>query len=74
MPPSSGSDLMAEEISGTFLSNVGSCLATTGRRSSEVRNSNVSSAFYRMGHEKVVRLPFCTCPCDILSGVSMYIA
>ena len=28
---------------------------------------------YRMGHEKVARLPFCTCPCDILSGVSMYI-
>ena len=29
---------------------------------------------YRTGHEKVARLPFCTCPCDILSGVSMYIA
>ena len=28
---------------------------------------------YRMGHEKVARLPFYTCPCDILSGVSMYI-
>jgi len=27
-----------------------------------------------MGHVKVARLPFCTCPCDILSGVSMYIA
>ena len=27
-----------------------------------------------MGHEKVARLPFCTCPCDILSGVIMYIA
>jgi len=24
-----------------------------------------------MGHEKVARLPSCTCPCDILSGVSM---
>ena len=21
---------------------------------------------YRMGHEKVARVPFCTCPCDIL--------
>ena len=29
---------------------------------------------YRVGHEKVACLPFCTCPCDILSGVSMYIA
>ena len=27
---------------------------------------------YLVGHEKVARLPFCTCPCDILSGVSMY--
>ena len=27
-----------------------------------------------MGHEKAARLPFCTCPCDILSGVSMYVA
>jgi hypothetical protein len=26
-----------------------------------------------MGHEKAARLPFCTCPCDILSGVSMYV-
>ena len=25
-----------------------------------------------MGHEKVDRLPFCKCPCDILSGVSIY--
>ena len=25
-----------------------------------------------MGHEKVARLPFCTCPCDFLSGVGMY--
>jgi hypothetical protein len=25
-----------------------------------------------VGHEKVARLAFCTCPCDILSGVSMY--
>jgi len=25
---------------------------------------------YWVGHEKVARLPFCTCPCDILSGVS----
>jgi hypothetical protein len=24
---------------------------------------------YRMGHEKVASFPFCTCPCDILSGV-----
>jgi len=24
-----------------------------------------------MGHEKAARLLFCTCPCDILSGVSM---
>ena len=24
-----------------------------------------------MGHEKVPRLPFCTCPCDILSAVSI---
>jgi len=47
LPPSSGSDLMAEEISGRFLSNVGSYLANTGRRSSEVRNSNVSAAFYK---------------------------
>ena len=38
---------MAEEISGRFLSNVGSYLANTGRRSSEVRNSNVSAAFYK---------------------------
>ena len=30
--------------------------------------------WYRMGHENVARLPFCTCPCDILSGVSMYFA
>jgi hypothetical protein len=29
---------------------------------------------YRMCHEKVARLPFCTSPCDILSGVSMHIA
>ena len=29
---------------------------------------------YRVGHEKVARLPFCTCPCDVLSGVSTYIA
>jgi hypothetical protein len=29
---------------------------------------------YRMGHEKVARLPFRTYPYDILSGVSMYIA
>ena len=28
---------------------------------------------YRVGHEKVARLPFCTCPCDILSAISMYI-
>ena len=28
---------------------------------------------YRVGREKVACLPFCTCPCDILSGVSMYI-
>ena len=27
-----------------------------------------------MGHERVSRLPFFTCPCDTLSGVSMYIA
>jgi len=27
-----------------------------------------------VGHEKVARLPFCTCPCDILSGVSIYIS
>jgi len=27
-----------------------------------------------MDHEKVARLPFCTCPCDILTGFSMYIA
>jgi hypothetical protein len=27
-----------------------------------------------VGHEKVARLPFCTCPRDILSGLSMYIA
>ena len=26
-----------------------------------------------MGHEKVARLPFCTCPCDILFGVSVCI-
>jgi len=26
-----------------------------------------SYSLYRMGHEKVARLPFCTCPCDILS-------
>jgi hypothetical protein len=25
---------------------------------------------YKMGHEKVALLPFCTCPCDIVSGVS----
>jgi hypothetical protein len=31
-------------------------------------------ALYRVGHEKLARLPFCTCPCDIHSGVSMYIA
>ena len=29
---------------------------------------------YRVGNEKEARLPFCTCPCDILSGVSMRIA
>jgi len=29
---------------------------------------------YRVGHEKVTRLLFRTFPCDILSGVSMYIA
>jgi hypothetical protein len=29
---------------------------------------------YRVGHEKVARLPLCTCPCDILSGVGTYIA
>jgi len=29
---------------------------------------------YRVDREKVARLPFCTCPCDILSDVSMYIA
>jgi len=29
---------------------------------------------YRVGHGKVARVPFCTCPCDVLSGVSMYIA
>jgi len=29
---------------------------------------------YRVGHEKVDHLPFCTCPCDILSGVIMFIA
>jgi len=45
LPTSSGSDLMAEEISGRFLSNAGSYLATTGRRSSEVRN--VIAAFYK---------------------------
>ena len=28
--------------------------------------------FYRVGHEKVASLPFCTCPCDVLSGISMY--
>jgi len=27
---------------------------------------------YRVGHEKVARLPFCKCPCDILSGDSIY--
>jgi len=27
-----------------------------------------------MGQEKIARLPFCTCPCDVLSAVSMYIA
>jgi len=27
-----------------------------------------------VGHEKVARFPFCTCPCYILSGVNMYIA
>jgi len=31
----------------------------------------IDRLFYRMGHEKVARLPFCTCPCDILSGLSM---
>jgi len=34
----------------------------------------VRKALYTESHEKVAPLPFCTCPCDILSGVSMYIA
>jgi len=29
---------------------------------------------YTDGHEKVARLPFCTCPCDILSAVSKFTA
>jgi len=33
-----------------------------------------NASLYRVGHEKVARVPFFTCPCDILSGVSMYIA
>ena len=32
----------------------------------------VAEGLYKMGHEKVARLPFWTCPCDILSGVSIY--
>jgi len=31
-------------------------------------------ALYSVGQEKVVHLPFCMCPCDILSDVNMYIA
>jgi len=27
-----------------------------------------------MGNKKVAHLPFCTCPCDILSGVCVHIA
>jgi hypothetical protein len=38
------------------------------------QTSPVRKALYTVGHEKVARLPFCTCPCDIISGVSMYIA
>jgi hypothetical protein len=38
---------MAEEISVRLLANFGSYLATTGRRSSEVRHSNASAAFYK---------------------------
>jgi len=37
-------------------------------------NTYRKDSLYRMGHEKVARLPFCTCPCDILSDVSMCIA
>ena len=32
------------------------------------------TVLYSMGQEKVARLPFCTCICDILSRVSKYIA
>ena len=34
---------------------------------------NTTLRKYRMDHEKVARLPFCACPCDILCGVSIYI-
>jgi len=40
----------------------------------KIGNSLEGVAYYRVGHEKVARLPFCMYPCDILSGVSMYIA
>ena len=37
-------------------------------------SGKVLCILYRMGHEKVARLLFCTCSCDILSGVSVLIA
>jgi len=36
-------------------------------------NVSVVPGIYRVGHKKLAHLTFCTCPCDILSGVSMYI-
>ena len=39
-----------------------------------VSKLNVQMYIYRVDHKKVARFPFCVCPCDILSGVSMYIA
>jgi hypothetical protein len=39
----------------------------------KIGNSLEGVTYNRVGHEKVVRLPFCKYPYDILSGVSMYI-
>ena len=44
-----------------------------------ISNNNVDKGkkfmlFYTEWATKIARFPFCTCPCDILSGVSMYIA
>jgi hypothetical protein len=46
---------------------LGSSCETLLPSSLSVDNTEWATKKYRMGHEKVARLPFCTCPCYCIS-------